>query len=338
MNTWLGFAWILLAGLMQGLFPLPMKYTRRWKWEHLWLVYSAAAFFVLPLVVAWFTVPRLAEVLRQSSPAQLALTALFGVAWGAGSVFFGLGLDALGMALGFSLMTALLTALGAIIPLAVLTPELILQRNGLMTLAGNAVTIAGVILCAMAGHERDRAMPGSAVQPVLSVKRSFPVALTLCIAAGVLSAMFNFGYAFGSQTIRLAVSLGATPDGAVNAIWLVELPAGGIVNVLYCLHLLRKNDSWDRFRGSALVEWINAVVMAILWTGSVVVYGWGANALGHLGPTLGWSLWNAILIAATFTCGLLTHEWDGVRGRPIRLLTAGIAVLIAGMFVLGAGV
>ena len=74
------------------------------------------------------------------------------------------------------------------------------------------------------------------------------------------------------------------------------------------------------------------------WTGSVVIYGWGANALGRLGPTLGWSLRNAILIATTVICGLLTREWEGVRGGPLYWLWGGLALLVAGTFVLGAGV
>jgi len=37
----------------------------------------------------------------------------------------------------------------------------------------------------------------------------------------------------------------------------------------------------------------------------------------------------------TVICGLLTHEWDGVRGAPLRWLAAGIFLLIAGSFVLG---
>ena len=94
----LGFFWIFVAGVTQGAFPLPMKYTRTWKWEHLWFWYSVISFFVLPLALAVATVPRLASVYSLTPRDPLILTALFGMGWGAGSVFFGLGLDALGMA------------------------------------------------------------------------------------------------------------------------------------------------------------------------------------------------------------------------------------------------
>jgi hypothetical protein len=118
----------------------------------------------------------------------------------------------------------------------------------------------------------------------------------------------------------------------------VLIPAGGLLNVAYC-YLLRNDHSWDWLVHQATwADWVGAWVVGILWSGSVIIYGWGANDLGRLGPSLGWSLWNAILIATTFVCGILTHEWDGVRGRPLHLLTLGIAILITGMLVLGMGV
>jgi L-rhamnose-H+ transport protein len=316
-----------------------MKYTRAWRWEHLWFWYSVIAFFILPLAVALVTVPNLGQVFANASARTFVMVALFGLGWGVGSIFFGLGVDALGMALGFSMMTGLYTALGALVPLVILTPDLVFRRNGLMIILGNLITVAGVVVCAVAGDRRDRILGNKATAGAIGPKRSFPAALTICIFCGILSASLNFGYAFGADIMKAAQSLGATRDNAVNAMWLVLIPAGGVLNVGYCLHLLQKNNSWSRLVSQAMpIDWIGVWVMSVLWTGSVIVYGWGANHLGRLGPSLGWSLWNAILIATTFGCGLLTHEWDGVRGQPLRLLFAGIGLLIIGMFALGLGV
>jgi L-rhamnose-H+ transport protein len=339
-TTWvIGLFWLLVAGLGQGAFPLPMKYMRLWKWEHLWFWYSAIAFFLLPWVIALATVPHIASVYRSVPDRALWLIVFFGVTWGIGSVFFGLGIDALGMALGFPIMTGLTTALGAFIPMLILTPDLVLKRNGLFIIAGNAITIAGVCICAAAGDKRDRQLGRTETSSILGPGRSFAVALTICILSGVLSAMFNFGYAFGERITKSAIALGSTPDNAVNAVWLVMLPAGGMVNAIYCIFLFRKNRSGALlFRNGSWMDWTGAASMAILWTGSVIVYGWGANALGKLGPTLGWSIWNSILITTTVLCGLLTHEWDGVRGDPLKWLWSGVTVLIVGMFVLGFGV
>lgn len=333
-----GLFWLLLAGIMQGAFPLPMKYTRWWKWEHLWFWYSLFAFVLLPVLAALLTVPKLGGVYRGLALAPILWTILFGFTWGVGSVLYGLGIDALGMTLGFPMMTALTTALGAFIPMAVLTPALVFQRSGILTMTGNLVTILGVAVCAVAGGRRDLQLGRTVTAAILGPGRSFTTALVICVLAGVLSAMFNFGYAFGEPIVRAATAQGATKDNALNAMWLIMLPAGGIVNIGYCLFLCRRNRSGAALVSRSWMDWVSSSSMAILWTVSVIIYGWGANALGRLGATLGWSLWNAILIATTVIFGLLTGEWEGVHGRPVTLLWIGIAIMIAGMFVLGAGV
>jgi L-rhamnose-H+ transport protein len=338
MTVYVAVFWLVAAGVVQGAFPLPMKYTRKWTFEHLWFWYSLIAFFVLPLAMAAATVPHLADVFRVSSAQSLAAIVAFGLTWGVGSVLFGLGIDALGMTLGFPIMTGLTTALGALIPMAILTPGLLLARNGLMTIAGNVVTILGVAISARAGERRDKQLGRVETQSILGPKRTFSTALLICIASGVLSAMFNFGYAFGTPITKAAVSLGATPDDATNAVWLVMLPAGGIINLSYCAYLARRNRTTALFFRGRLLDWSSAISMAAMWTGSVILYGWGANGLGKLGATVGWSLWNSILITTTVLCGLATGEWRGAHGQPVRMLWASVLVLIAGMIVLGAGV
>lgn len=332
-----GLFWILVAGVTQGAFVLPMKFVRRWKWEHLWLAYSLIAFFFLPWLVAWATVPHLGVVLSSASTRIIWLTALFGLGWGAGSVFFGLGVDALGMALGFSMMTGIYTALGALVPMIVLTPDLIWTRNGILILAGNAITIVGVVVQAIAGDIRDKQASKVDVQS-LSPKIPFSAGLTICVLSGVLSGMLNFSYAFGKPIAETAQRFGATPANGLNALWLVALPAGGILNVAYCVYLMAHRKSWALlYRRTAPMDWLHAWVMSVLWTGSVIVYGWGADKLGRLGPSLGWSLWNALLIITTVVCGLLTREWEGAEQRSFRLLLAGIALLIVATAVLGLG-
>lgn len=332
-----GLAWLLLAGIPQGAFTLPMKFVRRWKWEQLWLSYSLLAFFILPVLFAWITVPRLGEVYQHCSGRVVALTAGFGAGWGIGSIFFGLGVDALGMALGFSMMTGIYTALGAIVPLAVLTPELVWSRQGACILAGNAVTIAGVAVAAVAGDLRDRQSPDRSA-PALGRRFSFRTGLLICIAGGVFSAMFNFSYAFGKPIVDVAQRMGASRDGAQNALWLLTLVSGGSLNVAYCLECIRRRRSWLLlWRGAASRDLLHALSMAGMWTGSVLVYSWGADRLGQLGPSLGWSLFNVILIITTVACGLLAKEWAGVRGRPLHLLLWSIAALILATVLLGLG-
>ncbi|HEY1800903.1 MAG TPA: L-rhamnose/proton symporter RhaT [Terriglobales bacterium] len=333
-----GFSWLLVAGTTGGAFVLPMKFVRRWKWEHTWLVYSILAFFIMLPVGALLTVPKAWQVYQACSTRVLLIVILNGAGWGAGSVLFGLGVDALGMALGFSMMTGIYTALGTLVPLAVLTPDLVWTQNGLFIIAGNLVTIVGVVFCAIAGDARNKYVPQTDAPTQLGINFSFPVALTICILAGVFSAMLNFAFAFGSPMIDAARQFGYTKDDGANVLWLLAIVAGGILNVGYCFYLFQRNKNWSMlWRQTAPWDWFHATMMAVLWTVSLFVYGWGANDLGRLGPALGWSLWNAILILTTFACGWLTHEWKGAPRNAVRLLLVGIVLLLGATVLLGLG-
>jgi L-rhamnose-H+ transport protein len=334
----IGLGWILVAGVTQGAFMLPMKAIRRWKFEHLWMAYSIVAFMILPIAIAIITVPHLSELLTHGQTHSIVMIALFGLGWGIGSVFFGLGVDALGLALGFSLATGIYTALGALLPMMILTPALLWTRNGALIIAGNLIMIGSVVLLAMAGELRDRQRGSTTSDQTSSIPLSFTTGLIVCILSGILSGMLNFVYAFGKPLTTAAISLGANSVTSLNVLWAVALPVGGAINILYCAYLMSRKRNWSVFfREGRGMEWSMSLAMAALWTGSVIVYGWGANQIGALGSSLGWSLWNALTIVTTLVCGLMTHEWDGVKGRAMNLLLAGIALLIVSSAILGLG-
>ena len=333
----LGLIWILIAGLTQGAFPLPMKFVRKWKWEHLWLVYSVIAFLLLPWITAWATVPHLTAVYAAAPRHVIWLIAFYGAGWGAGSVFFGLGVDALGLGVGLLHDDRHLyrprcpgSHAGAHAG-----PDLDKERRA--DPRGERDHDRGSHPASHSGrYPRQAGWTNRSAH--LNRKISFSTGLIIALLSGVLSGMLNFCYAFGKPLADAAQQFGATKQNSLNAMWLVALPAGGILNIGYCAYLMFQRKSWKLlYRGTLPMDWIHAWVMSILWTGSVIVYGWGADRLGRLGPSLGWSLWNAILIITTVVCGFLTHEWDGVKGRALKLLLAGIALLILATVVLGLG-
>src|SRR5438477_12841571 len=88
---WMGLAAVVFAGMLQGLFAVPMKYATRWNYEHIWLTYGLAGMIVLPWLLTTATVPHLAEVYSLTSTSVLLRIAGFGWWWGIGSVLAGLG-------------------------------------------------------------------------------------------------------------------------------------------------------------------------------------------------------------------------------------------------------
>ena len=150
----IGFLLVLLAALLQGTFVLPMTLVRQWSWEHTWAAFSLLGMFVFNWIITLLLVPNIFAVYSASPVKDLAVLALFGLGWGVGAVLFGLGMERLGMALGYPIIMGLIASLGALIPLLLFFPQTLFTSKGLFLLAGTALVIFGIALCSIAGSRR----------------------------------------------------------------------------------------------------------------------------------------------------------------------------------------
>jgi L-rhamnose-H+ transport protein len=75
--------------------------------------------------------------------------------------------------------------------------------------------------------------------------------------------------------------------------------------------------------------------MGALWFGGVTIYGSGAAVLGSWGAILGWPCLMAIMIVTANVLGWLTGEWRGAPAKAQRTMLAALAVLGAGVCLIG---
>jgi L-rhamnose-H+ transport protein len=333
-ETLLGLVAIVIGGAMQGSFAVPMKFTRRWSWENIWLVYSVAGMLLLPWMAAFITSPNLRAVYADASWQALLAAGFFGFGWGLGCIFCGLGVVALGIALGSSIFLGLAAALGSLLPLIVLQRDRLFSRGGLLTVLGVAVMLIGISICAVAGRERDRLACHQT--PDSPPHQSFWKGLLICVASGIFSAFLNFGFAFGQELIEIARRQGSSDLTAIYPLVALMFTAGFLGNAGYSAFLLVRNNSWGRFSnvGSA-GHWPLGLLMGVLVFGGFVLYGFGATQLGALGSSAGWAAFMAMMIAAANTAGFLTGEWKDVEASVVRTMLRGTAVLLAAIVILG---
>ena len=331
-TTILGLSLLLVAGGMNGSFTLPMKFTRQWAWENTWLAYTVFALGIFPPLLTLLTIPAIGQVYGQAGAGPVAVVAVFGAGWGISQVFFGLAVDAVGIALAFSVILGVSAAVGSLIPLIRLHPEMVLTPAGFAVLSGIALVLLGVGVCAVAGRRREAALGKGP-----SGKPSVGKGLVFCLISGLGSALVNFGLAFGTPLIQAARSTETSALWAPNAVWLPLMWAGGIPNIIYCLYLMRKNRTGRRFgiSGSGS-HWALAAAMALFWFGSTVIYGVATVKLGDLGAVLGWPLFMSVIVITASIWGVVTGEWRDTGKQPLRIMWAGVAVLVLSVFVLSA--
>ena len=152
----LGLMLVVVAGIFQAGFPLPMKYMKKWNWEISWSLYCIAGLFCLPWLAAYVRIPNLFEILRACTARELGVPIVYGMLWGVGLVFFGLGIASMGISLGNSIITGLGTPVGSLIPLIILHREKALEREGIYLFVGIFIMLFGVYYCGKArGNPRN---------------------------------------------------------------------------------------------------------------------------------------------------------------------------------------
>jgi L-rhamnose-H+ transport protein len=331
----LGLLLVFAGGMLNGSFAAPLKKLPAWRWENSWLIYSLTGLLIVPWIVAFATVPSLVGVYQHSSFGVIVKVAFFGFAWGIGGLLFGMGMERVGLALGFALILGITSSFGALIPLYMLHPDQLHARPGIALMAGTVVMTLGLIVLAIAGKRRERDQAAVAS----SKRQNFFVGLVICFLSGIFSAMLNFAFVFGDEMHGLTLYAGASPAMASNAIWALSVTCGCVPNVLYCLLLLFKNRTWGVYKQatSGLGYVSGAALMGVLWFIGIMIYGVGAFVLGPLGGIVGWPVFISTAIIAGNLWGFLGGEWKGASRAALTYCLSGIAILFVAIVVISMG-
>jgi L-rhamnose-H+ transport protein len=326
-----GLAIVLGAGALQGTFVLPMMLTRKWAWEHNWAVFSLLGMLLFNWLIAACVIPDLPGVYRDTPAGNLGALLLFGGLWGAGAVLFGLGMERLGMALGYPVIMGLILSMGALIPLLLQNPAGLASAQGGLLLVAIVVTLIGIVLCSLAAARRSSTTAGQTAQP----SARLATGLVIAMFAGVLSCFPNVGMNYADPMKEAAIRHGASETLAGNAAWALLFTAGFVVNFVYCAGLmLRRNNL--RELGTEFLRNVSLIaLMALMWIGSFYLYGIGAARLGRWGGIIGWPLFISLAIVVGNLWGLMRGEWSSAPVAARRRLALGLAVLLLAVALFG---
>ncbi|MGH9353050.1 MAG: L-rhamnose/proton symporter RhaT [Terriglobia bacterium] len=335
----LGIVFALLSGIMSGTFTLPMRYLGRWSWENVWAIFIVISCVIMPIGIVAVTLPGFAHVLAIAPAKAVVMACVTGFAWGFGAIMFGQGVSAVGISMANTLVLAISASLGSFLPILLLAPERLLQAQGKTIILGTLIGISGIVCCGYAGFLKEKSQKGkeeTARGEMVGHARPFGIGLLLCSGSGLLSAVFNIGYSSAQPILATAVRMGHSAFAGSNLIWLLMLTSGAVANLCFCGYLFKENGSWGKYAVSSSASLFGlAVVMGLLWGGSIFVYGFAAPDLGKLGPAIGWPL---SLIAGLIMAngwGFLTGEWKLTHTKDRRWMILGLVVLLAAIVTLG---
>lgn len=316
----------------------PEKKLRGWSWQTYWLAQAAVCWLILPVLIAFWTIPQLGQVLREAPASAMYRSFFLGMAYGVGGTAFGIAIRYVGFSLTYAIAVGISCVLGTLLP-----PLVNGTLGDALSGAGGGFLISGVILgaggigvCGFAGRSKEKDIEARHnTQSVFNLAKGLP----LCLLAGVLSALYGFSLNEGQPVADVAAKYGAA-DFQGNVIYIFSNTGAFLSTALYCIWLHLKNKSFREYTsGKSTVLLMNfglTVLTGVLWYGQFFFYGLGHVRMGRYSFS-SWAIHMILLVLISTLTGLLLKEWKNSSGRTIRLLIASILILIIAVLLLTEG-
>src|SRR6476469_7658749 len=169
----------------------PQKKVVGWSWQTYWLAQAFICWLILPIVVAYLTIPQLMIVLKEAPSSAMQRSFFLGMAYGIGGTAFGIAIRYVGFSLTYAIAVGISCVLGTLLPPLVHgTLGDVLKTNGApFLMSGVVMGAVGIAVCGVAGRNKEKDLDQSHGD-----KKGFSLAkgLPLCLLAGVLSALYGF--------------------------------------------------------------------------------------------------------------------------------------------------
>ena len=323
------------AGLMLGLYALPEKFTKDFKFENTWGLFFMLTMFLVPIVASLTLIDGFSEVFAAVPADILIKMALASVLWGIGVMMWGKAINHIGLSLGFSLFIGTVILVGSVLPFLVEgLPE---QQVFLTVLAGIFVVLLGVLFNGRAGilREQDELKSGDKK----AEKGGMVKGITIAVVGGLLATGFSYANAVGRPFIHEASQAAGNPEWvtAVGVMFPIFI-SGGIVMATYFAWQLSAKKAWADFKTPNFSKnFILILVMAVFHYAASALFAFAAFKLGEIGNTVGYAIFNTSCVATAIVSGIVTNEWANASNKAKNYLYISLASMIVGIIIIALG-
>lgn len=322
------------AGLMLGLYALPEKFTKDFKFENTWGLFFMLTMFLVPIVASVFLINDFSTVFA-SVPTDILLKMMAAsFLWGIGVMMWGKAINHIGLSLGFSLFIGTVILVGSVLPFVV---EGLPETNTFMIiLAGILVVLFGVIFNGKAGllREKDEADTKEGED-----KGSMVSGILIAVIGGLLATGFSYANALGRPYIHEACQAAGNPDWvtAIGVMFPIFI-SGGVVMTAYFGWQLTTKKAWASFKTPAFGNnFFLILIMAVFHYAASALFAYAAFKLGEVGNTVGYAIFNTACVVTAIVSGLVTGEWVKASPKARNYLYLSLAAMVLGIVIIALG-
>ena len=338
MSFVLGLILVVLGAFSVGTCAWPMKACKVYKMEHIMCLSCLFGLFFLPWVTM-FIICDVPAVLSIMGAKTIIFANLFSLGWGIANVICCICMVKIGFVMTGALLGGSALIVSTLIPLIFKgsgvfsnSPDIFSQK-GIISICAVIILVIAIVLISNAGGLRDKQLGKKGMEgETLSAGKNAFYKL-MAIVSGILSTgIFMLNTYCGADIIGAMEKSGVTGPLKGVAIWAVGMALGVLVNVIYGLILMKKNNSFGCMKN--FKEFLWACCDGLQFFIYLIIFGFGTLMMGALGAAVGNGVSQCVQTGSQQFIGFIFGEWKGVKGKPVNVLAVGLGLLLVGIIIL----
>mgnify|MGYP003636755821 CR=1 FL=1 len=336
-NSLIGTLLHAVGGISASSCYLPSTKTKGWSWNTYWLAQSIFAWLIMPMLLAWLTVPNFFSIIANAPSKPFWMAFLLGGIYGFGGMSFGKAINHIGYSLTYTIAIGISAVVGTVMPLMVFggLEDFFTKPGGSIVLLGMLLSVLGVVICGWAGFKKEKDINAEKLN---KAGFNMMLGLGLSIVAGILSGVFNLSLEFGQPIADMAAENGAGHFEG-NAKLVVSTLGCFVVNFIWYIIVGFKQKTIKEFlpntnksttkepKNHLLRNWLLSSLTGMLWCLQFFFYGLGHVRMGEF-QFASWVLHMSMLIFFSYIVGVIMKEWNNVKKETYAILIVGLVVLI----------
>lgn len=341
MHSFFPFGLILVAGVLNGSFAMPLKHCSSLEHHVLWFLFSLLALWVLPLSCLSLFVANPLDKIALLSPHVLLTLFIGGICFGVGQLSYCSAFRYIGLSLNCIINIAIGTSIVGLLGL-IQKPTLILTSYGKLQALGITCFLIAVILGGLAGHRRhqnqvqtqEKALANN--KPILHRSKKYLfLGIVLAVIAGCGVAAEGTAFAMAShEQVKITVASISSIDFSIIFWSLLFMSAGVPYSLFFLFSVMRHRKSKQIFQHKHLVVFFNLALMAVCYFVPLLIFSYATFSMkDDFAVTISWPLFMSLVVLVANGWGVLQGEWAHVTQGTIRLFISSIIMLLLAIII-----
>lgn len=319
---------------MLGLYALPEKFTKDFKYENTWSLFFILTMFVVPIIASVTLIDGFSTIFSEMPTDILVKMGLASFLWGIGVMMWSKAINYIGLSLGFSLFIGTVILVGSLLPFIV---EDLPPANKLTyILIGLFIVLIGIFANGKAGYIREKVENKDNDN---TDKSSMTTGILIAVVGGLLATGFSYANAVGRPYLHEACQAQGNADWITAvAVMFPIFISGGLVMTAYFVWQLSAKKAWNEFKTPSFSKnFFLILVMAVFHYAASALFAFAAFKLGNSGNTVGYAIFNTSCVVTAITSGIITKEWINASSKARNFLYFGLTCMVVGILFVAFG-